>query len=456
MSSERDLASGQTRLTTLTCGYVALLLMLGGGGTPAPASEIACQLLAALSVLLWLWIVPATQRRTVPGLALTVGLIAALPLLQLIPLPPMVWQALPDRGDLREALALIGREQSWHAWSIAPYRTFSALLSLAPPLLALVLASQLDTAGRRNLLKTIAAVGLLSVAVGALQLAANGGGALQFYGADGGALYGFQANRNSQADVLLIALLALVAAWAGGRSGGAGRDSWPGIAALAVLLLLAVVLTTSRTGIVLIPIALLMVWWMVHRWLPSLRLPRWTLAASLTALAAILLWAWRSPAVARVLARFDFAGEYRVDIWRDTWFAIERSWPVGTGLGTFQHAIFPAERLEAVGPTLPNRAHNEALELILEGGLPALACWIVVTAIVLFALRRAVQQPHGSDRLSAQFAAGTLAVTGLHAVVDYPFRSMALAGLIGVAAGFALATGALRHSKPSELGDGPD
>jgi O-antigen ligase len=450
------MASEQTRLTALTCGYLALLLMLGGGGTPAPASEIACQMLAALTALLWLWIIPARLRRSIPGLALTAGLIALLPLLQLIPLPPMAWQALPDRGDLREALALIGREQSWHAWSIAPYRTFSALLSLGPPLLALALASQLDTAGRRSLLQTIAAVGLLSVAVGAVQLAANGSGQLQFYGADGGALYGFQANRNSQADVLLIALLALVAAWAGQRSGGAGRDSWPGIAALVLLLLLAVVLTTSRTGIVLIPVALLAVWWMIRRWLPSLRLPRWTLGASFAALAAMLLWAWQSPAVARVLARFDFAGEYRVDIWRDTWFAIERSWPVGTGLGTFQHAIFPAERLEAVGPTLPNRAHNEALELLLEGGLPAMACWIVVVAIVLLALRRALRQIHGPARLPVQFAAGTLAVTGLHAVVDYPFRSMALAGLIGVAAGFALATGAQRPSKPSALGDGPD
>lgn len=456
MIADRTVATGHARLTILACGYVALLLLMGGGGTPAPASELACEALAVTAALLWLWAIPANTRRVVPGLGLIIGLIAALLVIQLIPLPPILWQALPDRADLREALALVGQQDSWRAWSIAPHRTFAALLSLGPPLLALALASQLDPEGRRSLLKTIAAVGLLSVAVGAVQLAAAGPNPLLFYGDDGGAIYGFQANRNSQADILLIALLALAAVWSGGRIGGAGRDVWPGVAALGLLLVLGVVLTTSRTGIVLIPVALLVVWLMLRRSLPGLKLPRWTVAAGGATMAAALLWAWRSPAVGRVLARFDFAGEYRVDIWRDTWFAIQRSWPVGTGVGTFQHAVFPAERLEAIGPTLPNRAHNELLELLLEGGLPGLVCWLAITAIVLLALRRALAAAQGSARAPVLFAAGTLAVTTLHAVVDYPLRSMALAGLIGVAAGIALASGVSRPSTQARHGDGQD
>ena len=449
-------AKGQTRLTLLTCGYVALLMLLGGGGTPAPFSELTCQLLGAFTALLWLALSSADTRRPIPGLALVTGLISALPAIQLIQLPPLLWHALPDRAGLREALTLIVQDDTWRAWSIAPHRTFAALLSLGPPLLAMGLASQLDPMGRRSLLKTIAAVGLLSIAVGAAQLAANGTSPLLFYGADGGALYGFQANRNAQADVLLIALLALFAAWTSGRGGGAGRDSWPGLAALAALFGLGVVLTTSRTGIVLIPVALLFAWPLLQRALPQFKIARWAVAASGAAIVAALLWVWRSPAVSRVLARFDFAGEYRLDIWQDTWFAIQRSWPVGTGVGTFQHAIFPAERLEAIGATVPNRAHNELLELTLEGGLPGLVCWLVVSVIVLLALRRALVQAQGSARAPVLFAAGTLAVTALHAMVDYPLRSMALAGLIGVAAGIALATGVSRPATQTRQGDGPD
>lgn len=439
-------------LTLLACSYIAALIALGGGGTPAPASELACQLLAALAVLGWLWLMPRGAGQAVPRLATVTALVVAIPALQLLPLPPALWQAFPGRADLADALDLIGRRDSWHAWSIAPQRTLDALLSLGPPLVALALAGQLDKSGQRALLKTIAAMGLLSVLIGALQLATGGTGPLQFYGDAADALYGFQANRNSEADVLLIALLALVAAWAGRRGGG--RDTWPGVAALVLLLALGTALTTSRTGLLLIPVALLFAAAMIHGRPQAMHLPRWTWAAALVALLGFALWVWRSPALARVLARFDFTGEYRIDIWRDTLFAIQRSWPLGTGLGTFTHAIFPAERLEAIGASLPNRAHNELLELALEGGLPALLCWGLIAVIVLAALRRALRDMSGSARLPVLFAAGTLTVTALHSLVDYPFRSMALAGLVGVAAGIVLRAGTAPAPEHSSHGDG--
>jgi O-antigen ligase len=362
-------------------------------------------------------------------------------------------QAFPGRADLADALDLIGQRNRWHAWSVAPQRTLDALLSLGPPLVAMALTSQLDAAGRRALLKTIVVMGLLSVLVGTLQLAAGAASPFLFYGDEAGALYGFQANRNSEADVLLIALLALVAAWAGQRGGG-GRDTWPGVAALALLLVLGTALTTSRTGVLLIPVAVLFAAAMLRGRLPSLRLPRWTWGAGLAGLLGLAWWVWRSPVLQRVLARFDFTGEYRIDIWRDTLFAIRRSWPLGTGMGTFTHAIFPAERLEAIGATLPNRAHNELLELALEGGLPVLLCWGAIAVIVLAALRRALRTASGSARLPVLFAAGTLTVTALHSLVDYPFRSMALAGLVGVAAGIVLRAGAAPTPEHSSHGDG--
>lgn len=431
-------------------------MVLGGGGTPAPGSELACQVLAVCAAVAWLWLVPRGDVRPIANLAIVTGLIVAVPAIQLVPLPPSLWQALPGREALVAALALIGRQDSWRALSIAPHRTLEALLALGPALVAMALASQLDAVGRRTLLKTIAAVGLLSVAVGAMQLAGNGSSPLLFYGNDAGALFGFQANRNSQADVLLIALLALVAVWAGSRSGGAERAGWPGAAALALLLVLGVLLTTSRTGIVLIPVALVFAVRMLRGRLPQVRLPRWTLAATLAAVGALALWAWRSPALGRVLARFDFAGEYRVDIWRDTLFAIGQSWPVGTGSGTFMHAIFPAERLEALGPTLPNRAHNEVLELALEGGLAALVCWALVAGMVLLALRRSLRAAHGPARQPILFAGGALTICALHSLVDYPLRSMALAGLIEVAAEIVLATGNPQSAWHSRHGDGQD
>ena len=43
------------------------------------------------------------------------------------------------------------------------------------------------------------------------------------------------------------------------------------------------------------------------------------------------------------------------------------------------------------------------------------------------------------ERAELYFAAATLVTVGLHSIVDYPLRSMALAALAGVATGFILA-----------------
>ena len=87
--------------------FLGLALAFGGGGSPAPLPELILELLAAATALVWLltpWGGPDWAR--VPKTAwLIAALVAAVPLLQLIPLPPLIWQALPGRELEREALA---------------------------------------------------------------------------------------------------------------------------------------------------------------------------------------------------------------------------------------------------------------------------------------------------------------------------------------------------------------
>src|SRR5436305_2004362 len=70
-------------------------------------------------------------------------LIAAimLPLLQLVPLPPSVWQALPGRAALVEAAAASGQAQPWRPWSIVPAATANAAASLIVPLVTIMLVT---------------------------------------------------------------------------------------------------------------------------------------------------------------------------------------------------------------------------------------------------------------------------------------------------------------------------
>lgn len=404
------------------------MMVFGGGGSPAPLSELVCELVAAAVLALWLWSRPAIPSRAVIAVVLLISLPVAF---QLVPLPPALWQALPGREAATEGLRLAGAK-GWHPLSLAPHRTLASLLALGPPLLALALAATTGAPDRRRLVWAIVLTALASVLIGALQLAQGGTGPFDFYATRdaAGVLHGFQANRNTQALVLLTGLLALAWGWTRARG--------PVLAYVAAvtLLVLGVILTGSRSGIALVVVAAGCCVAIV-RPAGSPRLSRrgMQVAVAIAAFGALGLWLLRdNPAVARILARFALVGEFRPELWRDTWFAVEQYWPAGSGAGTFIPAFLPAERLEVVDATLPHRAHNELLELALEGGLPLLLAWLGASALVGAALWRKLR----AGDVAARFAAGVLTLGVLHSLVDYPFRSVAMATLIATAAGIAL------------------
>lgn len=427
---------------------VAIALLFGGGGAPAPMAGLVVEwaALAALSAALWLdrgagqW-----PRRAI---AFAVALLA-LPLLQLVPLPPALWQAFPGRGDEAAALALVGSAQRWMPWSVSPSRTLAGLLALTVPAVAMVLAARGPPAARRPVLAAVVALGLLSVLVGAVQLASGSGGALRFYPESHlGFLTGFQANRNAEADVLLIAMLALGALDV--IAPGPRDASRRGLALGAFALLsVGVVLTGSRAGIALaVPVVAGLAW---SRWLARGRAPtlptRLTIAlGGVTALAALFAG---NAVLRRMAGRFAQSGDPRPELWTDTLHAIGQYWPLGTGIGTFVPVFVAAERLEVVDQSFPNRAHNDFLELALEAGLPGLALVAVLAAILVrrWARRmRVAESP--AERAELAFAGAALALIGLHSVVDYPLRSMALAALAGVATGIILASSRRRADPP--------
>jgi O-antigen ligase len=420
-------------------------MALGGGGSPAPLAELACELLAVIA--LGLWLASARQSSIVlpRGLIALTLLVIVIPLVQLVPLPPAVWQALPGRENLIASLDLAGAANDWRPLSLSPHRTLAAVLSLGPPLVMMWFAALASTQERKALAVTIAVMSLIAVVVGAGQLAQGPGGWLDFYATgDTAILHGFNANRNSSADLLLIGFVALAAVWSISQS-ARSRTASIAFAATAALLLLAVFLTGSRTGIALILVVAGFAVAIIRSRTGAGGSIKWFgwkvwFALAGTSLATVAAgWWWRTtPAIARVLVRFDFAGEFRPELWRDAWHAAGYYWPVGSGLGTFLPAVLPAERLEVVDQTLPNRAHNELIELMLEGGLPLLACWLAIAAIVLWRLRHALAPESGLPRPLGLLAAAIIVIAGLHSLVDYPLRSMAMAGLVAMAAGIIL------------------
>lgn len=201
------------------------------------------------------------------------------------------------------------------------------------------------------------------------------------------------------------------------------------------LFALATVLTASRTGIVLMPVPLLAGLWLLRGWLP---LGRKAVLGGFAVLPLVLLLAMlatrSNPTLAAVAERFAFVRELRPELWRDALVVVREHFPAGVGMGNFVPALLTNERLEVVRPFMPNRAHNDYLELLAEAGIAGIAAFCATSWLVLREGWRAMRDPARSSGGLAVFAIGGLTVFALHSVVDYPFRSMSMACLGGVCA----------------------
>lgn len=104
-----------------------------------------------------------------------------------------------------------------------------------------------------------------------------------------------------------------------------------------------------------------------------------------------------------------------------TWDAILDNWVWGTGFGTFD-LVYPAyEKRDMVHALYVNHAHNDFLELLLEGGIGA----AVIFGVYVCALAaRAVQV---FNRPLQRLALLSIMVILLHSIVDYPLRTMSIA-----------------------------
>src|SRR5690606_11073889 len=137
--------------------------VLGGGTRAGFLSDAVIQFLAipllliALHRLVGLPSSSVKHARWPLALCLAVVLV---PLVQLIPLPPGVWSALPGREAAVDAFGLIGRELPWMPLSLSPRATWLGLASLLPPLAIFLGTLLLGYPQRRALSLALVAFGV--------------------------------------------------------------------------------------------------------------------------------------------------------------------------------------------------------------------------------------------------------------------------------------------------------
>ena len=365
-------------------------------------------------------------------LGILAGLIAV-PLIQLIPLPPALWTSLPGREQLTLALTLSGIQPGWSPLSMTPDHTWQFFLALIPPVAMLVGALLATHDLRRHLIYLALGAALVSILLGVLQIA--GGGHFYLWPATrGGGMDGLFANRNHHATLLLAVMpfAAVLAASQLRRNSSQGQMTlWLGALFLG-LVIIAIGVVRSRAGVILVGPSLVLS--VLAAWIASGRRRPGTAFFGLAAIVGVAIATVGIFALAPIMDRFDpdSPAEGRFENWPYVAEAAQSYLPVGSGLGSFDPVFRSIEPLDRLGPTYFNQAHNDYLEIWLETG------WIGMALVVVFLAwwwRRswACWRAPPSRTSDLQRAASVaLLMILIHSAVDYPLRTETIAVLFAL------------------------
>src|SRR5690606_38328423 len=95
------------------------------------------------------------------------------------------------------------------------------------------------------------------------------------------------------------------------------------------------------------------------------------------------------------------------------------------------------EPVAILAPQYFNHAHNDLLELILVGGLPAALLLAVFLAWLARQAFRVMRARHGGSSLTfARLGLAMVVILLLSSLVDYPFRTPLLAPLFAIGCGW--------------------
>ena len=437
---------------------MTVLCALGGGSSRPDALSLLYLRPSLIIGILLIWGMGAAgrnaPRRGWPLLLL--GLFAASMAIQLVPLPPTVWLALPGHARFAEAAAIGGVAQPWRPISLAPMYTANSLLALIPAVAGLYGGLSLAKNDKMHVVDTILLIGLGSALLGVLQI---GGGdvAYTYAQTSPGLPVGLFANRNHQA-ALLALCIPLIALWAGRPAIGIPKRFRPWIAAAVVFSLLVMLLITgSRAGLALGAIGCL---FMVYA-VPAKsdlsnrkRIIRWVAAISSVLILALVLslLSGRALALQRLFSLTASADEQRLNEFPTLVHMVREFMPFGVGYGAFDPAFRIFEPDGVLNYTYFNHAHNDIIEMVITGGLPAMILLLTLSVYSFYRLF-CIFFKSNSDGIQQYInisASVAIVVLMIASIIDYPLRTPMLAFTFSICFSFIC-----ERDKTLARGDGP-
>lgn len=459
------------------CALVTVSSMVLGGGTRSGfLSDAIIQLLGIPSLLASLWHLLRTgpvdgrANHSCKWRLAFCACLVGIPLVQLVPLPPVVWTMLANREAVVETFKLVGGDLPWMPISVSPEATWLSALSLIPPLAVFLSTQLLSYAERRLISLLILAVGLLSVFLGLLQVAQGPSSPLRFFAfTNTGEAVGFFANRNHFA-TLVYTLILLATCWMTDAVFRA-RAAWnrkvndttaiaavvAGVAII-VVLISAEAMARSRAGLALTILALIGAFALA--WKEWRAVSRGAAGILVGAVALIFLFVAEFT-LYRIMERFsiDPLEDSRIAFVRNTWIAAMKYLPFGSGIGSFVRVYGMYERpSDVMINAYANHAHNDILEICLETGIFGIiltgcfAVWITKTSLEVW--RASTLGSRDIDLWLARSATIIVVLIVFHSFVDYPLRTGAIMTVVAFACGLLVAPHVPADQMASRTADG--
>jgi O-antigen ligase len=412
--------------------YLFLCLVAGGSGQGIWLNALL-QLLAVV-ILVAAAAAPRGHRALpVPARQLSLLAISAalLVLVQLVPLPPVIWTNLPGRWPAIETVELLAIAPGWRPLSLTPYETLSAGLAALPALAMLAAILRLSSRRWSWIALAIVAAALAGILLGVLQVGSGSDQRSPYYLyaiTNVGVATGFFANANHMASLLLATMPFAAALGAAARDERTKGAATPVLVSLSVIAVagIGLLLNGSLAGLALaLPVGLASLVILAAPLRPKLRGAALAAGAvSLFLVAAMWFggigdWIGERGAATSVATRAEMSA---------TSAEMLRSfWALGSGLGSYARTYPMFEAPGAVAATFVNHAHNDYLELLVELGIAGL---VLILGFLWWWCRAltAVLRSAGFDRFAAAgaIASGSLLV---HSLVDFPLRTAALSAL---------------------------
>ena len=433
--------------------FLALIFLLGGSSR---ADILSLVVLRPVAAIVLVYAAAQYFRVRTSGLSMPIWLFVCwtgLILLQILPLPPSIWTILPGREVVVQAYADASLDPGWKPLTLVPMATMNSLQALFVPLAVIFLYSSSHRSLQRRALAAIVIFALLSAGLGVLQFVSGAGSWLYPYRiSNQGSLIGLFANRNHQSAILASAIPMIFAfAEVYGKDARRTAIRWAA-RAIALALVILAVMTGSRSGTVLAIFALLASVAIFTSPTGKAKLQtssdrkiriikRLGFPAALLAGITVIFLITKGAAFER-FAEKDSLDDLRFQVLPQIKQMIMDSMPFGFGFGSFPEVYEIYEKVEFVYPSYLNHAHNDWLELVIEGGIFSL--FLILIAVGWFArrcwmLRATLLKPITTgDSLRSAAALGIVILTAA-SLLDYPLRTPSGAAVLALLLG-ALAT----------------